>query len=771
MALTPEQRRELRARGINPRFFDPRLSGAFQGFDFSGDFAQDLRSLNELYEGSQEIDLDSLTGEGGIDALVPTRGGNVDDYRSALDSLFMEYPDQATFQTNEGGRNLYMDVGIPYFRQGDETGYFEGSQLGDFASYHVNDDTDALKAITGNPLIQFAGNVATGGLYDYATGGEGGSLPWLDLAKDIATYQGPGSTSGDSPQDTGEYSSVFDPLEENIPGLPDMDLPGPGGIWDLIDIEFPGGGGVEDDVPRGTPDEVVAEDQRGEDYWRMIEWILDQQGDGNTPQDTPPEPQPEVEPAPEGPLDDPTVAPEEPVDQRGPDYWEMIQGVLDQGGWLPQDSPSLPPEDIPTGEDTGGIIPSEPGGVTDEPTVPGDPGGDDNPNFDFDFNLPTLPGGDDMADWTDWLPGVEGGIGIDWSNILNPDFQIQDLIGDIANDLTSNIDIDFGNLADALLSLGGAYAGWDQSQQDPQYPTIDDLYGGEYAGRMKNLRDQILGMRPRDMLADMNPDMRRAINQLTGLATGQGAKIAAQQGLQGRRGLSGLDRLGSYANWLQQSGGPEFEYDQDTFDQVMGNLMPGIEGTYVDRTRDMIRNLNENLLPGINQEAMGTGNMAGSRAGVAEGIATRGTQDRMADVESQLIQNAINQANQAGYGGGSQNLGANLQTQGDILGGYGSQAQLGLPGLASSYATTANAAGLGLDAAGVLQDYNQARLDRHRDLLGWQIPLMNMTTPAGAGGVGTPYTSPSWLTGTLEGIDMGAGLSEALQNVLNSWST
>lgn len=60
--------------------------------------------------------------------------------------------------------------------------------------------------------------------------------------------------------------------------------------------------------------------------------------------------------------------------------------------------------------------------------------------------------------------------------------------------------------------------------------------------------------------------------------------------------------------------------------------------------RDPYRQLTENTLTGIDQGASATGNTNSSRAGVAEAVANRGFNDRMADTAANIQQNLINQS-------------------------------------------------------------------------------------------------------------------------------
>jgi len=73
-------------------------------------------------------------------------------------------------------------------------------------------------------------------------------------------------------------------------------------------------------------------------------------------------------------------------------------------------------------------------------------------------------------------------------------------------------------------------------------------------------------------------------------------------------------------------------------------------------TRDIIRQYQEKVLPGISQEAIGAGQFGGSRQAIAEGIAARGTSENISDAIANLYGTA--------YG---QNLEAQTQRQGQGL--------------------------------------------------------------------------------------------------------
>src|SRR3546814_1157695 len=69
---------------------------------------------------------------------------------------------------------------------------------------------------------------------------------------------------------------------------------------------------------------------------------------------------------------------------------------------------------------------------------------------------------------------------------------------------------------------------------------------------------------------------------------------------------------------------------------------PHVQGMIDANSRDVVRNLNEETLPGIDRQATATGGINSSRAGVAAGIAQRGAEDRIADISSTIRGDAYN---------------------------------------------------------------------------------------------------------------------------------
>ena len=129
--------------------------------------------------------------------------------------------------------------------------------------------------------------------------------------------------------------------------------------------------------------------------------------------------------------------------------------------------------------------------------------------------------------------------------------------------------------------------------------------------------------------------------------------------IQGNNYIGNMGAAGADGAYNLTQGGQAFGqnandiYNSSQADR-MGNAqnyaMNNSQGLVNSAMRDDRRNLQENTLTGINQNASGTGNMNSSRAGVADAIANRGYDDRRADVTSdinqQLMDQSLDQQNQ-----------------------------------------------------------------------------------------------------------------------------
>lgn len=137
-------------------------------------------------------------------------------------------------------------------------------------------------------------------------------------------------------------------------------------------------------------------------------------------------------------------------------------------------------------------------------------------------------------------------------------------------------------------------------------------------------------------------------------------------------------------------------------DYALNNSQPLIDAAM----RDDRRNLQENVLPSINQGASASGNTASSRAGTAEAIANRGYDDRRADVTA-----GINDAFTA-RSLGQQNT--QFNQQGSALQGAGSANNAIRSAYSEGLNTMGEGANFGMNAGNVLQGYDQAAMDDAR---------------------------------------------------------
>ena len=98
--------------------------------------------------------------------------------------------------------------------------------------------------------------------------------------------------------------------------------------------------------------------------------------------------------------------------------------------------------------------------------------------------------------------------------------------------------------------------------------------------------------------------------------------------------------FGQYSNMVNRP-----DMMQNATDYAMDNMNPIVQAMM----RDSTRQLTEQTIPGINKAASGSGNMNSSRAGVADAIANRAYDDRLADVSSDVFNSlrdaSLNQSN------------------------------------------------------------------------------------------------------------------------------
>jgi hypothetical protein len=158
------------------------------------------------------------------------------------------------------------------------------------------------------------------------------------------------------------------------------------------------------------------------------------------------------------------------------------------------------------------------------------------------------------------------------------------------------------------------------------------------------------------LYAGMNPMQQ-------GAATGAG-QYAIGQGMGLSQGMINDSQpfLGQANNYLMGANQMANFMPQDPTQANISNAglyanNPYLDGAIDAASRDVTRNLTEDVLPGINRNASATGNTNSTRTGIAEGIALSGAQDRLGDISSTIRADAYN----SGLGLSEQGRQANMQ--------------------------------------------------------------------------------------------------------------
>lgn len=144
-----------------------------------------------------------------------------------------------------------------------------------------------------------------------------------------------------------------------------------------------------------------------------------------------------------------------------------------------------------------------------------------------------------------------------------------------------------------------------------------------------------------DTYAGMTEEGRKALEAMRGFASNQGLGAATT-----------LSNIGSSLAGYGTQAGTALDNYAGSFGEDGQRALMDSAGRYADNphlsgqidavTRDVSRNLSEDILPSIDRAASAGGNINSSRAGIASGIAQRGAADRVADVSSQMRGDAYN---------------------------------------------------------------------------------------------------------------------------------
>lgn len=155
-----------------------------------------------------------------------------------------------------------------------------------------------------------------------------------------------------------------------------------------------------------------------------------------------------------------------------------------------------------------------------------------------------------------------------------------------------------------------------------------------------------------------------------------------------------------YSQYSNLANRPDMMAQADQYAQ--DNMSPIVQAMM----RDQKRTLTEQTLPGINKAASGSGNVNSSRAGVADAIATRDYQDRLADVSTDVYNSLRDSRLSQGNTEFNQTLNA-LSGAGGVNNTLGNAFTTG-----ANMATTG--AGTALNAGNAMNTLDQGQLDADR---------------------------------------------------------
>lgn len=198
------------------------------------------------------------------------------------------------------------------------------------------------------------------------------------------------------------------------------------------------------------------------------------------------------------------------------------------------------------------------------------------------------------------------------------------------------------------------------------YPQYDDLQRAQSRNMSANRIAQMQGEYYRNLPAIVGAgaqDYYGKESQLNPYASGiynkmdpqQLAQSEAVQRVQNDLGL-GTSIQGINQAWQTPGVGIGVDYLNQA-NQLTNVNNPFLGAMGEAATRDMVRQYQEKILPGISQDAIGSGQFGGSRQAIAEGIAARGASENIADALAELYGNAYGQNVQAQ----TQRLGQGLQ--------------------------------------------------------------------------------------------------------------
>lgn len=317
----------------------------------------------------------------------------------------------------------------------------------------------------------------------------------------------------------------------------------------------------------------------------------------------------------------------------------------------------------------------------------------------------------------------------------------------------------------ALGGLFGSQGSQQTATNEPwkaQQPYLKDLFGQAQNAYNSGMQT---GPYTGGLYAGMDPMTAQGVAgtgqfaQGPAMDTATGALAAGNPAMsQGTQGLTGV--AGQLSNL------------QDPTQQNIANAgayadNPYLSGQIDAASRDVTRNLTEDVLPGISRGASLSGGANSSRTGIAEGVALRGAQDRIGDIASSMR----GQAYDRGLGLSESARGTNIA--GSIAGGglYDSLAGRGFQGAQTGSTLGFNALDAMVRAGQITQADAQGLLNEQKgqyDLAAnHQFDLLDQykgIIGGDYGGTKTAQTGVGGFQGAMQGAIGGAASGLGLYN-------
>lgn len=176
----------------------------------------------------------------------------------------------------------------------------------------------------------------------------------------------------------------------------------------------------------------------------------------------------------------------------------------------------------------------------------------------------------------------------------------------------------------------------------PGMQSLTDQQGQNVAGRAGQVQ-QAYGLGGQALSGAFDPNVSRVNN--AGIATSAGVNPVAN--IQGVNNIYAQMVNPTQAFGSMGGANPTSSIQQMLTGQANTSTLDPVVNNALTR---MSQNFNEQVMPGLRNEAVAAGQYGSSRQGIAEGLATRGLAQSMGDMSANMYNNAYNTAQQNMYG-------------------------------------------------------------------------------------------------------------------------